>query len=50
MHLEVLPVATVDELPDYDAIIIGAPTRYGRIPTQMATFLNQTGDCRPAAL
>src|SRR5471030_2455135 len=37
------PVATVDELPDYDAIIIGAPTRYGRIPSQMATFLDQTG-------
>jgi NAD(P)H dehydrogenase (quinone) len=37
------PVATVDELPDYDAIIIGAPTRYGRMPSQMATFLDQTG-------
>jgi NAD(P)H dehydrogenase (quinone) len=37
------PVATVDELPDYDAIIIGTPTRYGRIPSQMAAFLDQTG-------
>lgn len=37
------PVATVDELPDYDAIIIGAPTRYGRVPSQLATFLDQTG-------
>ncbi|MFN3791114.1 NAD(P)H:quinone oxidoreductase [Massilia sp.] len=37
------PVATVDELPDYDAIIIGAPTRYGRMPSQMAAFLDQTG-------
>lgn len=37
------PVATVDELPDYDAIIIGAPTRYGRLPSQMAAFLDQTG-------
>ena len=37
------PVATVDELPDYDAIIIGAPTRYGRMPAQMAAFLDQTG-------
>lgn len=36
-------VATVDELPDYDAIIIGAPTRYGRMPSQMASFLDQTG-------
>lgn len=37
------PVATVDELPTYDAIIIGAPTRYGRMPSQMAAFLDQTG-------
>lgn len=37
------PVATVDELPDYDAIIFGVPTRYGRIPSQMAAFLDQTG-------
>jgi len=37
------PVATVDELPGYDAIIIGAPTRYGRMPSQMAAFLDQTG-------
>ena len=37
------PIATVDELPDYDAIIIGAPTRYGRMPGQMAAFLDQTG-------
>lgn len=37
------PVATVGELPDYDAIIIGAPTRYGRMPGQMAAFLDQTG-------
>ena len=37
------PNATVNELPDYDAIIIGAPTRYGRMPSQMATFLDQTG-------
>lgn len=37
------PVATVDELADYDAIILGAPTRYGRVPSQMAAFLDQTG-------
>jgi NAD(P)H dehydrogenase (quinone) len=37
------PVATVNELPDYDAIIIGTPTRYGRMPSQMAAFLDQTG-------
>ncbi len=37
------PIATVDELANYDAIIIGAPTRYGRMPAQMASFLDQTG-------
>lgn len=36
-------IATVDELPDYDAIIIGTGTRYGRISCQMASFLDQTG-------
>jgi NAD(P)H dehydrogenase (quinone) len=36
-------IATVDELPGYDAIIIGAPTRYGRMPSQMTAFLDQTG-------
>ncbi|HEX8406265.1 MAG TPA: NAD(P)H:quinone oxidoreductase [Duganella sp.] len=37
------PVATVAELEHYDAIVIGAPTRYGRMPSQMAAFLDQTG-------
>jgi NAD(P)H dehydrogenase (quinone) len=37
------PVATIDELANYDAIIIGAPTRFGRVPAQMATFLDQAG-------
>ncbi len=37
------PVATVEELENYDGIIIGAPTRYGRMPSQMAAFLDQTG-------
>lgn len=36
-------VATIEELPSYDAIIVGAPTRYGRMPSQMAAFLDQTG-------
>ena len=36
-------VASVDELPGYDAIIVGSPTRYGRISAQMAAFLDQTG-------
>jgi NAD(P)H dehydrogenase (quinone) len=37
------PVAQVDDLPNYDAIIVGTPTRYGRISSQMASFLDQTG-------
>jgi NAD(P)H dehydrogenase (quinone) len=37
------PIATVDDLAHYDAIVIGAGTRYGRIPSQMAAFLDQTG-------
>jgi NAD(P)H dehydrogenase (quinone) len=37
------PVCTVEELPEYDAIILGFPTRYGRLPAQMAAFLDQTG-------
>jgi NAD(P)H dehydrogenase (quinone) len=37
------PIATPAELADYDAIIIGAPTRYGRMVGQMAAFLDQTG-------
>jgi NAD(P)H dehydrogenase (quinone) len=37
------PVATVDELPTYDAIIVGSPTRYGNVTGQMRTFWDQTG-------
>ncbi|MBN9354078.1 MAG: NAD(P)H:quinone oxidoreductase [Hyphomicrobium denitrificans] len=37
------PIATVDELPNYDAIIIGVPTRFGNMPAQMKNFLDQTG-------
>lgn len=37
------PVATVDELPGYDAIIFGTPTRFGNMAGQMRTFLDQTG-------
>ena len=36
-------VATVAELEHYDAIIFGAPTRFGRMPGQMASFLDQAG-------
>lgn len=37
------PIATVQELPDYDAIIIGTPTRFGNMAAQMKNFLDQTG-------
>jgi len=37
------PEAKVDDLAQYDAIIVGAPTRFGRMPSQMAAFLDQTG-------
>ncbi|MDE2238799.1 MAG: NAD(P)H:quinone oxidoreductase [Rhodospirillales bacterium] len=37
------PVARPQELADYDAIIVGTGTRYGRMASQMANFLDQTG-------
>ena len=37
------PVATVDELADYDAILFGTPTRFGNMAAQMRNFLDQTG-------
>ncbi len=40
---QVAPIATVAELPDYDAIIVGVPTRFGNMPAQMKNFLDQTG-------
>ncbi len=36
-------IEAVNALADYDAIIIGAPTRFGRMPSQMAAFLDQAG-------
>jgi NAD(P)H dehydrogenase (quinone) len=37
------PIATPNELPDYDAIIIGCGTRYGGMASQMRNFIDQTG-------
>jgi NAD(P)H dehydrogenase (quinone) len=37
------PVATVAELANYDAIVVGTGTRFGRISSQMASFLDQAG-------
>src|SRR6201982_247370 len=37
------PIATVDELANYDAIVFGTPTRFGNMCAQMRNFLDQTG-------
>jgi NAD(P)H dehydrogenase (quinone) len=37
------PIATIDELAAYDAIIFGTPTRFGNMAAQMRNFLDQTG-------
>jgi NAD(P)H dehydrogenase (quinone) len=37
------PIASIEDLANYDAIIIGAGTRFGRIAAQMANFLDQAG-------
>jgi NAD(P)H dehydrogenase (quinone) len=37
------PIATADELPNYDAIIFGTPTRFGNMCAQLRNFLDQTG-------
>jgi NAD(P)H dehydrogenase (quinone) len=40
---QVAPIATIDDLASYDAIVIGTGTRFGRISSQMAAFLDQAG-------
>ncbi len=37
------PIATVQDLADHDAIVVGTGTRFGRISSQMAAFLDQAG-------
>jgi NAD(P)H dehydrogenase (quinone) len=37
------PIATPDELEQYDAILFGTPTRFGNMAAQMRNFLDQTG-------
>src|SRR5271168_2691773 len=37
------PVANIEDLVNYDAIIVGSPTRFGRVSSQMASFLDQAG-------
>ena len=36
-------VAKIEDLADYDAIVVGAGTRFGRMNSQMASFLDQAG-------
>jgi NAD(P)H dehydrogenase (quinone) len=37
------PVAKIEELPGYDAVIFGSPTRFGNMTGQMKSFLDQAG-------
>jgi NAD(P)H dehydrogenase (quinone) len=37
------PIATVDELPNYDAVIFGSGTRFGNVTAQLRNFMDQTG-------
>jgi NAD(P)H dehydrogenase (quinone) len=37
------PIAAISELVNYDAIVVGTGTRFGRIASQMANFLDQAG-------
>lgn len=37
------PLAKPSDLTDYDGIIVGGPTRFGRLPAQIANFFDQTG-------
>ena len=37
------PIATIEELETYDAIIVGTGTRFGRMSSQMAAFFDRAG-------
>ncbi len=37
------PIAAVSDLPEYDAIVFGAGTRFGVMASQMRNFIDQTG-------
>src|SRR5260370_5151706 len=37
------PIAKIEDLANYDAVVIGAGTRFGRLASQMANFLDQAG-------
>lgn len=37
------PIATPDEIANYDAVIFGTPTRFGNMASQMKNFIDQMG-------
>jgi len=37
------PVAKIEDLANYDAVIVGTGTRFGHMASQMANFLDQAG-------
>lgn len=37
------PVARIDDLAEYDAIVVGTGRRFGKMSSQMASFLDQAG-------
>jgi NAD(P)H dehydrogenase (quinone) len=41
---QIAPVAQIDDLVNYDAIIFGTPTRFGNMAAQMKNFIDQAGD------
>ena len=41
------PIASIEDLEHYDAIIVGTGTRFGRLSSQMASFLDQAGGLSP---
>jgi NAD(P)H dehydrogenase (quinone) len=37
------PIARIDDLPQYDGVLFGTPTRFGNMTSQMKSFLDQAG-------
>src|SRR5665647_2506409 len=44
---QVAPVARIEDLTNYDAIVVGTGTRFGRMASQMANFLDRDPARRP---
>lgn len=41
--LSTVPLAQVEELAEFDGLILGSPTRFGNRTSQLSSFLDQTG-------